>query len=384
MKRTLDDLCELITDGTHQTPEYCGEDGVIFLSSKDVVNRKINWEQVKYIPQSLHDVLSSRLKPQRNDILLAKNGTTGVAALVDCEKVFDIYVSLALLRPKKSINPKFLLHAINSPATKRQFDAGLKGIGVPNLHLKEIKNTTIDVPNENMQSHIVNCLETLDGLHENWIKQLAKLDTLVKSRFIEMFGDPMTNSKKYPLIHYGDVFELNAGGTPSKQTKEYWEQGTISWIGSNMCHDKVIYQNDGQYITKEGLNHSSAKIFPIDTVLIALVGATIGRTALLKFETATNQNVLGIRNIKESGYTPEFVFYYTQGIYDKFLNVGGGKFAMASKTFVSTLKIPRINFEEQHGFSNFVQQVDKSKSVLQKLLKKQELLRAALMQEYFG
>ena len=178
----------------------------------------------------------------------------------------------------------------------------------------------------------------------------------------------MTNSKNYHLTSYGKIFELNAGGTPSKQVKEYWNKGTISWIGSNMCHDEIIYQNDGQYITEEGLKHSSARIFPIDTVLIALVGATIGRTALLKFETATNQNVLGVRGITESGYTPEFVFYYTQGIYDKFLNVGGGKFAMASKSFVSELSIPRVTLEEQQKFSNFVAQADKSKLLLGKVV----------------
>ena len=82
-KYKLDDLCEFITDGTHQTPEYCEEGGVIFLSSKDVTERKINWDDVKHIPDSLHEKLYKRLRPQKNDILLAKNGTTGVAAIVD-------------------------------------------------------------------------------------------------------------------------------------------------------------------------------------------------------------------------------------------------------------------------------------------------------------
>ena len=145
---------------------------------------------------------------------------------------------------------------------------------------------------------------------------------LLKSRFVEMFGDPMLNDKGFSLKKYGDLFELNAGGTPSKKIDEYWNGGTISWIGSNMCQNSYIYENDGMFITTEGLKNSSAKIFPIDTVLVALVGATIGKTALLKFETATNQNVLGIRKIKESGYLPGFVFYYTQGLYKKFLNIG--------------------------------------------------------------
>ena len=108
MKRyMLQELCSIITDGTHQTPTYTDKkSGVIFLSSKDVTQEKIDWQHVKYIPQDLHEKLYARLAPQRNDILLAKNGTTGIAALVDTDAVFDIYVSLALLRPKKIIYPR--------------------------------------------------------------------------------------------------------------------------------------------------------------------------------------------------------------------------------------------------------------------------------------
>jgi type I restriction enzyme S subunit len=178
-----------------------------------------------------------------------------------------------------------------------------------------------------------------------------------------MFGDPMTNSHGYALKKFGDLFELNAGGTPSKVRPEYWENGTISWIGSNMCQNTIIYENDGIYITEEGLKHSSAKIFPINTVLVALVGATIGKTALLKFETATNQNVLGVREINENGYVPEFIFYYIQGLYQKFLNISDGGFTMASKRFISELPIPLVDLASQNQFAAFVEQADKSKFI---------------------
>ncbi len=385
MKRTLDDLCELITDGTHQTPEYCGEDGVIFLSSKDVVNRKINWEQVKYIPQSLHDVLSSRLKPQRNDILLAKNGTTGVAALVDCEKVFDIYVSLALLRPKKSINPKFLLHAINSPATKRQFDAGLKGIGVPNLHLKEIKNTTIDVPNENMQSHIVNCLETLDGLHENWIKQLAKLDTLVKSRFIEMFGDPNSDSVPFEKQSINAVCDaIYGGGTPSKSHIKYYK-GDIPWVTPKDM--KTLSLDDSQdHITTEAIENSTTKLIPINSVLMVIRSGILKHTlpvAINTVEVTINQDMKAF--VPSSIIMPEYLLHTFKMLENSILSKVRG--VTADNIEFSEFKkrqIPLPPIALQRQFAAFVQQVDKSKSVLQKLLEKQEILRTALMQEYFG
>ena len=163
------------------------------------------------------------------------------------------------------------------------------------------------------------------------------------------------------IKYYGELFELNAGGTPSKSKPEYWENGNISWIGSNLCQDVILYANDGKYITELGFSNSSAKMFPIDTVLIALVGATIGKTALLKFETTTNQNVLGVRRIKEAGYNPMFVYYYTQFLHQKFMNIGDGGFNMASKDFVSKLPIFDVSINEQDMFASFAQQIDKSK-----------------------
>ena len=145
--KTLQDVCEQIKDGTHQTPMYTEDKGkgFKFLSSKDVVSGKIDWSRVKYISAELHEELYSRIKPKRGDLLLAKNGTTGVAAIVETDEVFDIYVSLAILRPV-DINSVYLWGAINSMESKRQFDESLKGIGVPNLHLGEIKKTKIVVP----------------------------------------------------------------------------------------------------------------------------------------------------------------------------------------------------------------------------------------------
>ncbi len=145
--QTIQDVCEQIKDGTHQTPTYTEDslNGFKFLSSKDVTSGKIDWNHLKYIPESLHTELYARIAPKKGDLLLAKNGTTGIAAIVDRDEIFDIYVSLALLRPIE-IDSIYLWGAVNSQETKEQFDASLKGIGVPNLHLGEIKKTRIIVP----------------------------------------------------------------------------------------------------------------------------------------------------------------------------------------------------------------------------------------------
>lgn len=163
---TIESLCSLIKDGTHQTPTYTEDtiNGFKFLSSKDIMSTKIDWSDIKYIPSDLHEKLYAVVKPIKNDILMSKNGVNyGVAAVNDTDEVFDIYVSLALLRPKTDIiNPVYFRSAINSPDTKRQFDSSIKGIGVPNLHLGEIKKTKILVPPVDKQNEYVSFVEQVD------------------------------------------------------------------------------------------------------------------------------------------------------------------------------------------------------------------------------
>lgn len=287
-------------------------------------------------------------------VTVAARGTIGYTA-IRTEPFLPVVRLITVVPKLELIDLRYMYYALKSCRPKSS------GTSIPQLTVPNIKKYSFRLPSKNEQISIASKLDLVQNIIDKRKKELEELDNLIKSRFVEMFGEPMTNSKGYELKTYGELFELNAGGTPSKQKPEYWDHGTISWIGSNMCQNAVICENDGNYITEEGFRHSSARMFPIDTVLVALVGATIGKTALLKFETTTNQNVLGIRGIRENGFVPEFVFYYTQGLYQKFLNIGDGGFAMASKGFISELPMPIVELSLQEQFANFVKQIDKLK-----------------------
>ena len=188
-KCSLQDVCEPIRDGTHKTPEYTNDikHGYKFLSSKDVTSGKIDWSHIKYIPEELHQELHARIAPQKGDILLAKNGTTGIAAIVDRDEVFDIYVSLALLRPI-TLNSVYLWAAINSVETKRQFDGSLKGIGVPNLHLGEIKKALILNPPMEKQNIFAAFVQQVDKSKAVIQKSIDELQILFDSLMQKYFG----------------------------------------------------------------------------------------------------------------------------------------------------------------------------------------------------
>ena len=185
----LEEICEFIKDGTHQTPTYVNinENGYKFLSSKDVSKGIINWDNTKYISEELHKELYKKIAPRKNDILLAKNGTTGVAALVDKEEIFDIYVSLAILRLKKEYNPKYILEGINSIETNQQFKRSLKGIGVPNLHLKEIKKVKIPIPPIELQNKFAQRVEKIEKLSFEIEKSIKEAENLYNSLISKYF-----------------------------------------------------------------------------------------------------------------------------------------------------------------------------------------------------
>ena len=384
-KHKLEDICEFITDGTHQTPEYCDENGVIFLSSKDVTERKIDWDNVKYIPKTLHEQLYKRLKPRKNDILLAKNGTTGVAAIVDRDEVFDVYVSLAVLRPKPDIYPKYLLYAINSSVAKRQFNAGLKGIGVPNLHLSVIRKTELNIAERDKQESICQLLDKVSYLIALRQQQLEDLDNLIKARFVEMFGMPLDRAKAN--MKFTDCVEFN----PKKSEVKDLQDVEVSFVPMECVGV------DGSFTIRENGPVSSYykgyTYFRDGDVLLAKITPC--------FENGKAAIAEGCKNGIGFGTTEFHVARPKEGVSNSYwvkymlkndsvhdlatINMTGSAGQKRIQTpFFEKLTIFCPPIELQNQFAEFVKQVDKSKVAVQKSLDETQLLFDSLMQEYFG
>ncbi len=383
-KHKLEDICEFITDGTHQTPEYCDENGVIFLSSKDVTERKIDWDNVKYIPKTLHEQLYKRLKPQKNDILLAKNGTTGVAAIVDRDEVFDVYVSLAVLRPKPDIYPKYLLYAINSSVAKRQFNAGLKGIGVPNLHLSVIRKTELNIAERDKQESICQLLDKVSYLIALRQQQLEDLDNLIKARFVEMFGHQSHNEKGLPYMTIDDVAEIYLGIT---HTPEYVEEG-VTFISAKNTSGDFLDLTDVKYISREEFSSAPNGSKPKkNDVLFSRVGSNLGHPVILEDDielcTFVSLGFLRTKGKVTSNYLKHWMRddYFPLQVAE---HVKGGGQPNLNTGWLKKFKIIVPDLDAQYKFDAFCKQVDKSKVVVQKALDEAQLLFDSLMQEYFG
>ena len=233
------------------------------------------------------------------------------------------------------------------------------------------------------QEHIIRMLSCTDKGIANIHKQLAKLDTLVKSRFIEMFGDPH-HSTIFPYKKVKDFTEVRSGGTPSRKQDSYWRNGSIRWVKTTELQNNEIYDTE-EKITQEALEHSSAKLVPKATVLIAMYGQgkTRGMTAYLKEESTTNQACACI--LPSDSINQRYLWRYFMMSYEQLreLAQGAGQPNLTGEMIKNfpVLMPPKILQEQYVAFAELA---DKSELVLQKLLEKQELLRAALMQEYLG
>lgn len=157
----LESVCTNIKDGTHKTPSYTSG-GIPFLTVKNIVSGQLDFVNTKFISEDEHNKLSKRIKPENGDILVSKDGTIGMPCVVDTDREFSIFVSLALLKLKRDIiNPFFLADQFKTTWIQRQIANQIKGIAIRHLHLTDFKKLKIILPSEKYQSEYVKISEKI-------------------------------------------------------------------------------------------------------------------------------------------------------------------------------------------------------------------------------
>jgi type I restriction enzyme S subunit len=159
-------LTTKIVDGVHFKPEYVSE-GVPFVTVQNLTaGDGISFDNLNYITPQAHEEYFRRANPEKGDVLLTKDGTLGVARVVDTDRVFSIFVSVALLKPiRDRLDPWFLRHAMESSVVFQQFKSGEQGSALKHIHLVDLRNVTLLLPPLEEQRSIVMALDVeLDRL----------------------------------------------------------------------------------------------------------------------------------------------------------------------------------------------------------------------------
>lgn len=290
-----------------------------------------------------------------------------------------------VLKPKKGVDVDYLCYSL------MYYDVSKLVNGATRQKLTQSDMRKIEIPlvGEEEQVLIVKKLNRIYELAEKRKQQLKKLDELIKARFVEMFGDTVNNSLGWEEHYLDEYIEFLTSG--SRGWAQYFnDDGTEIFITIKNVKNNHIVLDSIQYI--DAPNNKEAERTKVKTGdLLISITADLGRTGVVDATVANsgayiNQHLSLIR-LNKIAINPLYVSY--------FLETEGGKRQFASKNqsavkaglnfeAIKSLKILVPPIEIQNKFVDFVQQIDKLKSYVQKSLEQLEMLKKSLMQKYFG
>ena len=237
------------------------------------------------------------------------------------------------------ISTRFLFHVLTGLWETKVFDYTKKAH--PSVIREEY---LIPLPPIEIQIEIVRILDAFTELTTELTAELT-----ARKKQYNHYRDQLLSFEEgdveWKTLGDEEFFEVTSGGTPSTGKPEYWDNGNIPWLKSESCNNEPVYSAK-KFITELGLKKSSAKLLQKETTLIALVGATIFKTAFLEFPAATNQNIASIKSKNSEVISDKFVFYFLASLYEK-LKSEMRNYGMLNLSTLRQFKIPVPSPEEQ-------------------------------------
>ena len=231
--------------------------------------------------------------------------------------IFEIY--------KEGLLPDYLQMWFSRPEFDREavFYAvgGVRG----SLEWNDFMDMKLPVPDPTEQRRIVDQYNAIQTRIENNKKTIAKLEETAQAIYRKMFVDDIDPENLPEGWRIGTIeeicSEIKSGGTPSRIKSEYWNSRDVRWLKSGEVHNNIVWDTE-DYISNAGLNNSSAKLTPADTVVMAMYGATAAQIAYLKCETSTNQACCNM--ICDSKQKSAYLFHHLLYNQERIKNLANG------------------------------------------------------------
>ncbi|EDO6740871.1 restriction endonuclease subunit S [Campylobacter coli] len=295
---------------------------------------------------------------------IVKDGA-GVGRVFVLPKNTSVIGTLNYLEALENTNLKYLFYFLYSI----DFSKYILGSAIPHIYFRDYKKEQIPLPPLKEQERIVGILDESFAKIDESIKileqDLLNLDELMQSALQKTFNPLKDNAKEnYKLPQgwewksLGEIANTSSGGTPSRNKKEYWENGNIKWLKSGELNDGYIDFIE-ENITEEAIKNSSTKIFQKGTLLIAMYGATAGKLGILNLDSTTNQAICAFlhkdKNIK---FLEKFLFYFLFFLRDKIIKDSfGGAQPNISQTYIKNLQIPLPPIKEQEQIASHLDEL---------------------------
>ena len=316
------------------------------------------------------NVLYSKLRPNLNKVVLPEKDGFSTSELLP-------------LRPDASVlNRDYLAVFLRSDSFVTWAVSKTAGAKMPRLGTKDLMNAEIPVPNIERQKEIAEKFKKLEQLISLRKQQLAKLDELLKARFVEMFGDPVKNTMDWEIKPLSELGELNRGVSKARpRNSPELLGGPYPLIQTGeVANAKTYITSFNSTYSEKGLAQS--KMWPKGTLCIT-IAANIAQTSILTFDACFPDSVVGFisRNM-----TNELFIHYWFSFFQKILDEQAPQVAQKNINLkiLSELNVIVPPLSLQNRFAAFVEHVDQQKQTVQQSLEKLELMKKALMQEYFG
>ena len=372
-----------VRDGTHDSPKYIIDGGYPLITSKNINNNKIDFSNVNYISEEDYIKINQRSEVSNGDIIMPMIGTIGNPVIIDTDKKFAIKnVALFKLANNETILSKYFYYILKTQDIKRQLESNKRG-GTQNfVSLKNIRDLKIPLIDILEQKKIVEILDKAQQLIDKRKKQIESLDELVKSKFIEMFGDPVSNPMNWDKKRLADECNIITGNTPSRKVEAYYGD-YIEWIKSDNITGAGVYLSTArEYLSKQGLK--VGRSIEKDSILMTCIAGSIkciGNVAIADRKVAFNQQINGIEPLKNNVYFMLQQFNLSQKYIQSTINMSLK--GILSKGQLSELEFIFPPIEKQNEFAEFFKQVDKLKFEMEKSLKELEDNFNSLMQKAF-
>ena len=300
------------------------------------------------------------LKP--HDLLMSLTGNVGRVAFIEKEYLpAGLNQRVECIRPFNESDKEYLYYFFRSPMFQRESLKASHGSAQLNLSTVWLANFYVVYPDEEKRKTAVNTLRTIDNLIREKRNQLIELDSLVKSRFMEMFGEWNLSFQKENWIKLSDLTNIYTGTTPKTEIEEYWN-GLIPWVTpAELDKDSYLITDTERHITEKGQKSKSLTMMPIGTVLLS-TRAPIGKVAICGVPMTCNQGFKNFECLEK--LHPTYLFYLLKLNNDWLQTQGTGTtFKEISKSKAGNIRIPVPTMSDQKDFAQFYNLVDKSEFV---------------------
>ena len=386
-KIKLATVCQQIR-GVSYTPKDMAEiptEGYIPILRANNIQEKLVFNELVYV--NANKISEIQLLKGGDIVVCASSGSknlVGKAARFVSSPVDQVSFGAfcKVVRPR-NIDASYLSHFFNSSYYRNTISKIAQGANINNIRNEHLDNLDINVPTPSEQKRLAERLDKVQELIAKQKEQIAKLDLLIKSRFRDMFGDPITTPKGWIVRQIGQVSKIVSGTTPSTQNPIYW-QGNLPWLTPAEIPDNMNYINNTQRkISLKAVRDCSLRLLPRGTVILSS-RAPIGKVAIAGVPLYCNQ---GFKNLilDDKQMNAVFVCYLLRQRVTEIISLGrGATFKEISKDIVSHISIYVPPLFLQNQFANFVKSVEQQKEVFSARLSHLEVLYKSLIQEYFG